>query len=364
MLWVTSPAVTELEEVTTAWLRDAMGLPAAFSGVINDTASSGTLYALAAAREAAGLDIREHGMAGHRLTMYCSEEAHSSVEKAALVLGLGRTGVVKVPTDADFRMDVTALRRAVAADRAAGRTPIAVVATVGTTGVTAVDPVAAIAEVCADHSLWLHVDAAYAGVTALLPEFGWVLDGCEAADSLVVNPHKWLFTPVDCSVLYCRREDVLRRAFSLVPPYLESAQGDVRNLMDFGLSLGRRFRALKLWFVIRAFGLEGLRARIAGHVEMARQLRGWVEAEPGWELLAPAHFSTVVFRHAPADLDAAAVDAHNAAVVEAVNASGRAFVSHTLVRERYAIRVAIGNLQTQLEDVRAMWDLVREESLR
>jgi aromatic-L-amino-acid/L-tryptophan decarboxylase len=360
MLWLTSPAVTELEEVTTGWLRDALGLPADFSGVINDTASSGTLYALAAARQAVpNLDIRRDGIRGVELRLYMSEEAHSSVEKAAVVLGVGQAGAVKIPVDAEFRMDTDRLRAAIAADREAGRVPFAVVATVGTTGVTAVDPVPDIAAACQEEGLWLHVDAAYAGVTALLPSHRWCLAGCQQADSLVVNPHKWLFVPIDCSVLYCRREEALRDAFSIVPSYLETANSG-RNLMDFGTSLGRRFRALKLWFVLRAFGLEGLRARIGSHIGMAAELRHWIEAEGDFQVLAPSPFSTVVFRFRPPRLaaDGAALDRENVRIHDAVNSSGRAFISHTTVRGAYALRIAIGNLQTRLEDVREAWELV------
>ncbi len=353
MLWRTSPSATEVEEVACDWLRQEIGLPEGFSGVINDTASSSTLYALAAAREVApGVEVRKQGMAGARLRMYASEEAHSSVEKAGIVLGVGQENFVRIKTDPDFRMDPGELERAIAADRAAGFTPFAVVATVGTTSVTAVDPVPAIADICEREKLWLHVDAAYGGAAAVLESHRWVLAGCERADSLVVNPHKWLFTPMDCSVLYCRREDVLKQAFSLVPAYLVTDDGGARNLMDYGTSLGRRFRALKLWFVLRAFGVEGARARIAAHIEMARQLRGWIEEDPDFEVLAPSPFSTVVFRRRAGD----AVNEH---IHDAVNASGQALISHTDVRGRYALRMAIGNLRTTLDDVRAAWDLIR-----
>ena len=353
MLWRTSPSVTEVEEVACDWLRQALGLAGGFSGVINDTASSSTLYALTAAREAVpGLEVRRRGMSGARLRMYTSEESHSSVEKAGIVLGIGQENVIKVKTDPDFRMDVGELERAIRADRAAGLTPFAVVATVGTTSVTAVDPVPAIADVCARENLWLHVDAAYGGAAAVLDSHRWVLAGCDRADSVVVNPHKWLFTPIDCSVLYCRREDVLKQAFSLVPAYLTSSDGEVRNLMDYGSSLGRRFRGLKLWFVLRAFGVDGARARIAAHIDMAQRLRSWVEKDRDYELLAPTLFSTVVFRHRGGD-------AVNERIHDAVNASGEALISHTDVRGRYALRIAIGNLRTTLEDVRATWELIQ-----
>ncbi|HEY1420077.1 MAG TPA: pyridoxal-dependent decarboxylase [Candidatus Dormibacteraeota bacterium] len=357
MLWRTSPAATELEEVACDWLRQAIGLAPAFSGVINDTASSSTLYALAAAREAVpNLDVRRHGMARTTLRMYVSEEAHSSVEKAAIVLGVGQDNVVKIGTDTDFRMDVDALQKAIRRDRNAGHLPFAVVATVGTTSVTAVDPVAAIAAVCAEEKLWLHVDAAYGGAAAVLDSHRWVLSGCDSADSLVVNPHKWLFTPLDCSVLYCRHEHMLKRAFSLTPAYLKTDEADtVRNLMDYGASLGRRFRGLKLWFVLRAFGIDGARRRIAAHIVMAQQLRSWIEADSDFELLAPTTFSTVVFRHR-------STDANNERIHEEVNRSGFALISHTEVRGVHALRIAIGNLRTTLEDVRQTWELIREKA--
>jgi len=354
MLWRTSPAVTEVEEVACDWLRQAIGLPEGFSGVINDTASSSTLYALTAAREAIPeLEVRRRGMPAARLRMYTSEEAHSSVEKAGIVLGVGQDNVVKIGTDSAFRMDPGELRRAIERDRRDGHIPFAVVATAGTTSVTAVDPVPEIAAVCHDERLWLHVDAAYGGAAAVLDSHRWVLAGCEHADSVVVNPHKWLFTPMDCSVLYCRREDLLKSAFSLTPAYLKTSEADqVRNLMDYGSSLGRRFRGLKLWFVLRAFGIDGARQRIAAHIAMAQELRAWIEADPEFEMLAPSPFSTVVFRHR-------AGDAANERIHDEVNRSGQALISHTDVRGVYALRIAIGNLRTTLDDVRATWELIR-----
>lgn len=370
MLWRTGPASTELEEVATDWLRQLLGLPADFEGVINDTASTSSLYALAAAREAVeGLEARTEGLAGRadapRLRLYCSVEAHSSIEKAAIVLGVGQAGVRKIGTDAAFRLDVAELARAIAADQAAGWRPFAVVATVGTTSTTSVDPVAAIADLCARHGLWLHVDAAYAGAAAVLPELRHVLDGCERADSLVVNPHKWLFTPIDCSVLYCRRPEVLRQAFSLTPEYLQTAEGGrVRNLMDYGTALGRRFRSLKLWMVLRCFGAEGIRARLREHIRLASRLAGWVDAAPDWERLAPVPFSTVLFRYRPAGAAEAELDALNARLLDAVNATGRFFLSHTKVRDAFALRVAVGNLRTTERHLVELWDLLQREAAR
>jgi aromatic-L-amino-acid decarboxylase len=253
-------------------------------------------------------------------------------------------------------MDVSELRTAIERDRRDGHVPFAVVATAGTTSVTAVDPVPEIAAVCEAERLWLHVDAAYGGAAAVLDSHRWVLAGCEHADSVVVNPHKWLFTPMDCSVLFCRREELLKSAFSLTPAYLKTSEADqVRNLMDYGSSLGRRFRGLKLWFVLRAFGIDGARRRIAAHIGMAQELRAWIEADSDFELLAPSPFSTVVFRHR-------AGDAANESIHDDVNRSGEALISHTDVRGVYALRIAIGNLRTTLEDVRATWELIRSAS--
>jgi aromatic-L-amino-acid decarboxylase len=368
MLWRTCPSATELEDVTLGWLGRLIGLPDGFDGTITDTASSSTLYALAAARESAGdLRIREEGLAGRpdvpRLAVYRSEEAHSSIDKAAITLGLGLSGVRPVATDAELRMDPAALERAIAADRDRGVRPLAVVATVGTTGVTAIDPVPAIAEVCERERLWLHVDAAYGGSAAVVPEMRHVLAGVERADSLVVNPHKWLFTPIDCSALYTRRPELLRRAFSVVPDYLTTTHGDeVKNLMDYGVSLGRRFRALKLWFVLRWFGAEGIADRLRGHLRLAREFAGWIDAEPGFERLAPVPFSVVAFRHVPVRLngDEAALDAHNARLLERLNATGKVYLSHTRVRGRYAIRLAVGHLRTERRHVERAWELIRE----
>jgi aromatic-L-amino-acid/L-tryptophan decarboxylase len=366
MLWRTSPAATELEQRVLRWVAEMTGLPADWFGEITDTASASTMYALAAAREAAGLDIRTRGMAGRTdlppLRMYTSDQAHSSVEKACIALGIGQDGLRKIPSDAAFRMRADLLADAVAADVAAGVRPLAVVATVGTTSTTSIDPIPEIAGVCERHGMWLHVDAAYGGSAAVVPEMRYVLDGCERADSVVVNPHKWLFTPVDCSLLYTARPADLKAAFSLIPAYLTTPEdGGVVNLMDYGLSLGRRFRALKLWMVIRAYGSEGLATMISGHIELARRLAAAIEAEPGWELLAPVPFSTVCFRRRPEGVDdEAALRRLNEAIIEHVNADGRAFVSHTDLGGRYAIRVAIGNMATSAEHVDTAWELMRQ----
>ena len=363
MLWKTSPAATELELVVLDWLRQMLGLPSGLFGVIQDTASTSTLVALAAAREAVpGLDVRRRGLVGQaRLRMYASEHAHSSVEKAGIVLGIGQEGFRAVPVDDQYRMDPAALGRAVAEDRAAGFTPFAVTATVGTTSTTSIDPVPAIADLCARERLWLHVDTAYAGSAAVVPELRWVLAGCERADSLVVNPHKWMFVPVDLSVLYTRRPEVVRQAFSILPEYLKTAEEAVApNLMDYGVSLGRRFRALKLWMVIRAFGAEGIAARLREHVRLAAVFRGLVEGDPRFELAAASPLSVVCFRGRFPGASPEEEDRRNTRMMEAVNATGEAYLSHTKLKGRTVLRLAVGNLRTEERHVRRAFELVQQ----
>jgi aromatic-L-amino-acid decarboxylase len=374
MLWRTSPIATELEEVVVDWLRQALGLPDSFDGLLTDTASTSTLIALAAAREAAGFDAAERGLAGRAdlgagLRVYASAEAHSSVDKACMTLGLGRTSLVRVATNERFEMIAPALAEAISADRAAGLRPMAVVATVGTTSSTSVDPVAAIESIAHREGLWLHVDAAYAGAVALLPDRRGAFDGWERADSIVVNPHKWLFTPLDASLLLTRRMGDLRAAFSLVPEYLRTLDRErpVRDYNEYTPQLGRRFRALKLWIQLRWFGLEGLRRRIERHLELAAAFAAAVDGDPDWERLAPVPFSTVCFRWCPAELSARAsepemaerVDAANAAIMDAVNRTGEVFLSHTRLGGRFTIRLAIGNLRTEARHVEGAWELLR-----
>jgi len=366
MLWKTSPAATELEQVVTDWLRQMLGLEKEWWGMTTDTASMSTMLALAAAREARPeLRIRELGMAGRSdlpaLRVYCSEQAHSSIEKGALALGFGSANVVKIPADSLFRMRPDALHAAIEQDLAAGRLPIACVATVGTTSVASVDPVAAIAAICKRHRIWLHVDAAYAGVVAIVPERRSVLDGVDDADSLVVNPHKWLFTPMDCSVLYLRRPEILSGAFSLVPEYLRTREDDqVINYNDYGVQLGRKFRALKLWMIIRAFGVDGLAARIREHCKIAAELAKQIAATPGWEVVAPVEFGLVVFRAAPTGASPEAADEATERAMHAVNATGEVFLSHTKVRGRYAIRLSIGNIRSTREHATRAWALLQK----
>lgn len=358
MSWESSPGGTELERAATDHLRRLLGLPDPLFAEITDTASTGTMYALAAAREfAADLEVRELGLSGRqlpRLRVYCSEEAHSSVDKAAATLGLGYSGVHRVATDDQLRMSVDALASAIAGDREAGIRPIAVVATVGTTSTTAIDPVREVARICALEGLWLHVDTAYGGSAAVIPEMRWVLDGCELADSLVINPHKWLFVPMDCSVLYTRRPEMLASAFSFTPAILSGGPGGSTDLMDYGLALGRRLRSLKLWFVLRYFGAGGLAERLREHIRLAHLFGSWVGRDPAFELLAPINFSTVVFR-------AIGPDPHrlNARILKRVHESGTFFISHTRVRGSYALRVAVGNIRTAESHLAEAWSLIQ-----
>ncbi|HEU4564183.1 MAG TPA: pyridoxal-dependent decarboxylase [Gemmatimonadaceae bacterium] len=371
MLWKTSPAATELELVVLDWLRQLLGMEPGWFGIICDTASMSTMLALAAARETAGvraggsaLAVRERGLAGRAdvpvMRVYTSTQAHSSVDKAAIALGIGLENVVHIDTDDEFRMRPDHLAAAIEADRARGMLPIAVVATVGTTSTTSIDPVREIARVAHRAGAWLHVDGAYGGIAAIVPEMRRVLDGVELADSLVVNPHKWLFTPIDCSALYLRDPSALERAFSLVPEYLMTPEQDAApNLMDYGVQLGRRFRALKLWMVLRAFGAEGLATRLRHHCELAREFAGWVEAEEDWVLAAPVPFSTVCFRYAPPGVDGATLDAMNEATMHQVNASGEAYLSHTRLHGRFTLRLAIGNIRSERRHVERAWELLR-----
>ena len=334
ILWRTAPAATELEGVVLAWAAQLLGLPAGWHGHIEDTASTSTLAAIIAAREATG-----------RYVVVCSEQAHSSVDKAAQMLGMRlRT----VPCDSEFRMRTDAVGDV--SDAAA------VVATVGTTASTAVDPVPAIADACAAAGTWLHVDAAYAGAAMVCPEHRWAFEGVERADSVVVNAHKWMLTPMDCSLLWSRRPEDLRNAFSVIPEYLRTPDAeDALSLSEYGPALGRRFRALKLWAVLRCHGRSGLQAHVRRGMELAAMFERWVAEEPAWELCAPRNFSVVCFRLAGSDN-------RNRALLERVNATGEIFISHAVLNGRYVLRLAVGQMSTTEEDVRRAWDVLRRES--
>ena len=368
MLWRTSPAATELEEVTLEWLKEMLGLPAAFDGSLVDGASMANFLALAAAREWIGMGVREQGMAGRddlaAPVMYTSAQAHSSMEKAALTAGLGQDNVRLIATDSEFRMKPSALEEAIAADVRVGRRPLFVGATVGTTSSSSIDPLKEIAAIARGHGVWLHVDGAYGGTAALLPEKRWVLDGIEDADSFVVNPHKWMFTPIDCSALYTRHPEALRGAFSLVPEYLRTSESEsgVRDYMDYGVQLGRRFRALKLWFVIRAFGVEGLRERVREHMRLASELAAWIDESGRFERLAPVPLSVVCFRYNPGDCEEARLERLNAQLMEGVNSSGRIFISHTKLDGKYALRIQISQLRTSERHVELAWRLLNAEA--
>ncbi len=353
ILWKTSPAVTELELVVLGWLRDWMGLPPDSFGLIFDTASISSLHAIAAARELAAPEIRATGRSEKPLILYCSDQAHSSIEKAAIALGIGQNNVRKIASDGNFRMVPEQLEQAVERDIQSGAKPFCVVATVGTTSTTSIDPVPRIAKIAQRHGLWLHVDAAYAGSAAIVPELRHILEGIEQADSLVLNPHKWLFVPMDCSVLFTRRPGILRRAFSLIPEYLRTFD-DARmiNLMEYAIPLGRRFRALKLWFIFRAFGRDGLAGLIRNQIQLAQEFARWVETDERFEVLAPVPFSVVCLRLRGSD------DA-NLKLIDAINAEGRAFLSHTVLNGRVVIRVAIGNLGTTTETLSHVWNRLR-----
>jgi aromatic-L-amino-acid decarboxylase len=365
MLWKSCPASTELEQVTLGWLRQMLGLPDDFWGIIYDTASVSTLHAIASAREQlSDLRIREEGLSGRnlpRLRMYASEQAHSSIDKAALTLGLGLAGIRKIPVDEKFQMTPEALSQAIAEDRRQGWRPFCVVATVGTTSTTSIDPVPEIAEICEREDLWLHVDAAYGGPAAVVPEMRHVLEGSERADSIVVNPHKWLFVPLDLSAFYTRKPEVLKRAFSLVPEYLRTQEDDeVENFMDYGVSLGRRFRALKLWFVLRYFGVDGIAARIRYHIKLAQKLEQWIDEHDDFERMAPTPFSTLCFRAHPENVtDEDELTKLNERLLEAVNETREVFLSHTKLNEKYVLRVAIGNIRTEERHVQKAWELIQ-----
>ncbi len=355
MLWRTSPASTELEEVVLDWLRQMIGLDPGMSGIIYDTASVSSMHAIAAAREGVEMRIRQEGMSGRTdlplLRVYASDQAHSSIDKGIITLGLGQRALRKIPCDSEFRMDVNALR-----------------ATVGTTSTSSIDPVPEIIPIGEEHAMWLHVDAAYAGSAAIVPEMRHILAGCERADSLVLNPHKWLFTPFDLSVLYCRHMDLLGRAFSLVPEYLRTPeQATVRSGSDYGVQLGRRFRALKLWMIIRYFGHEGLAARIREHCRLAQLFASWVEESTEWEMMAPTPFALVCFRARPQvqadteEAEAKRLDVLNEAIMHGVNATGKAFLSHTKLNDKLTLRLSIGNIRTTERHVRQVWELLNEQ---
>jgi aromatic-L-amino-acid decarboxylase len=365
--WQSAPALTEVEEVATDWLRQMLGLSPAWTGVIQDTASTSTLVALISARErASGYALARHGLqgGGPALVVYVSSQSHSSVDKAALLAGFGRAHVWLVETDASHAMRPDALAAAIRADQAAGRLPCAVVATTGTTTSTAIDPVAAIAQVAREHGMWVHVDAAMAGSAMILPECRGLWEGIELADSIVVNAHKWLGAVFDCSVYYVRDAEHLVRVMSTNPSYLQSAaDGRVRNLRDWGIPLGRRFRALKLWALIREQGVSGLQQRIRRDLAHAQWLAGAVAATPHWRVLAPVPLQTVCLRHEPPDLEGDALDRHTQAWADRLNRSGAAYVTPAILDGRWMVRISIGALKTERRHVEQLWEAMQREAI-
>lgn len=368
MLWETSPAATELEERMMQWLRDIIGLPDEFRGVIQDTASTATLSALVCARERTTkflvnkMGLNEKGS----LRVYISDQAHSSVEKGAKIAGFGRENVVCIGTNERFEMIPEKLKEAVLSDLREGFIPACVTATVGTTSSTAIDPVEAIGDICKEYGLWLHVDAAYAGNAAILPEKRHILNGIENADSFVFNPHKWLFTNFDCSAFYVKDPLHLKRTFSIDPEYLKTARDDeVTNFRDWHIQLGRRFRALKLWFVIRHYGVEGLRNKIRNHIAWAADFASWVDQSPDFERLAPSPLALVCFRYNPAkgaSADEERLARLNQQLLTELNESGEIYLTHTRLKGKYCMRMSIGQTNTSREHVRNAWELIREKA--
>ncbi|MBX3244206.1 MAG: amino acid decarboxylase [Acidobacteria bacterium] len=375
MLWRTAPASAELEDVVLDWLRQMTGLPEVFEGIIYDTASVSTMHAIAAARERAGLNIRELGMSGRSdlplLRVYCSEHVHSSIEKACITLGLGIQSVRKIESNELFEMLPEKLEEAIKEDLNSGFRPICAIPTIGTTSTSSIDPVDAVADICERYGIWVHVDAAYAGSAAIIPEMQPLFKGWERADSIVMNPHKWLFTPFDLSVLYCRDLNELKKAFSLVPEYLKTSDEDtVKNGMDYGIQLGRRFRSLKLWFVMRYFGQEGMIERLREHCRLARLFASWVDDSPDFELMAPVPFALVCFRacvsspHVSKGLsDVNVINELNEKLMNAINASGKAYLSHTKLNGKFTLRLSVGSIHVEEKHLEKVWGILQEYRL-
>ena len=369
MLWKTSPALTELEKAMINWFRQMVGLPNNYWGMIYDTASISTMHAIASAREQANLQIREKGMAGRndipRLKLYSSDQTHNSIDKGALTLGIGLEGIRKIPSNEKFEMDAEKLEQAIEEDKQNGWLPFIVVATVGTTSTTSIDPVEAIADIAEKNNMWLHIDSAYAGVTAMIPEMKWITKGWERADSLVINPHKWMFTPMDLSVFFTRKPEVLKRAFSLSAEYLKTNQDDVvDNLMDYGVQLGRRFRSLKLWFIIRYFGVEGIAARLKNHIALAKEFAEWMKAENDFEILAPINFSTICFRYNPGSKSENELNIINENLLENINKSGKIFLSHTKLNGKFVIRLTIGSIRQERKHVEEAFQIIKQTAYK
>lgn len=365
MLWRTAPASTELEDVVLDWLRQMMALPDHFEGIIYDTASVSTMHAIAAAREKANLRVRDEGMSGRDdvplMRVYTSEHVHSSIDKACITLGLGLKSLRKIECNDRFEMIPEKLAEAIDEDIENGYLPICVIPTIGTTSTSSIDPVDAIADICEKYGIWLHVDTEYAGSTAILPEMQPLFRGWERADSIVVNPHKWLFTPFDLSVLYCKELDSLKQAFSLVAEYLKTNEGEVKNGMDYGIQLGRKFRALKLWFVIRYFGVEGMQARLREHCRLARLFASWVDQSKNWEMMAPVPFALVCFRAKRDGLSDEELNTLNERIMNDINASGEAYLSHTKLNGKFTLRLSVGSIRVEERHIEKVWKLLNDQ---
>lgn len=368
MLWRTNPSSAELEQHTLKWLRQMLGMPKDFWGIIYDTASVASMHAIAAAREQAGINVREKGLAGRndlpRLRLYASEQAHSSIDKSAITLGIGLESLRKIPTDDEFRMLPIELDKAIKEDKKNGWLPFCVVATVGTTSTTSIDPVDDIAEICEKENLWLHVDAAQAGSAAIIPEMQWIFKGVEKADSFLVNPHKWLFHPIDITAFYTRKPEVVKRAFSLIADILETPEESiVDNYMDYGIQLGRRFRALKLWFTIRYFGVEGLRDRIRYHLYLGREFTKWVDEYSDFERMAPVPLSTICFRLHPENInDEKKLEELNLSLFKEIDTNSDIMISHTRLNGNYVLRVNMSGLRMELRHVKKAWDIIKSKA--
>jgi aromatic-L-amino-acid decarboxylase len=363
MIWKTSPAAEELEEVTLEWLRKMVGLPEGMVGVIQDSASTSTLVALIAAREkASDFEVNKKGFAEF-LTVYCSEEAHSSVVKGAKIAGYGEEHIRLIPADENFAMVPAKLEEAILEDIAETKKPACVCATLGTTSSAGVDPLGKIGAICKKHNLWLHVDAAYAGAAAILPEKRWIMDGIEYSDSFVFNPHKWLLTNFDCSAFFVRDPTTLKKVFEIHPEYLKTGvDAKVNNYRDWGIQLGRRFRALKLWFVLRSYGVEGLQNMVREHIRLAQMLKQWIVDDPRFEVMAPVDFSLVCFRCNPKSMSEQQLDELNMRLLESVNQTGKTLLTHTTLKGRYVIRFCIAQRTTREEHVKLVWKLITEEA--
>jgi aromatic-L-amino-acid/L-tryptophan decarboxylase len=367
MIWETSPAAAELEEKMMNWLRDLIGLPENFEGVIQDTASTSTLAAILTAREkTTGFRINEEGGdSSQKLRVYCSDQTHSSVEKAVKISGIGRKNLVIIPVRKDFSMDPFKLREAVEKDISNGFRPCCMVATLCTTGTTAVDPLRAIGEICAEYGIWLHVDAAMGGTALILPEFQWMLDGKEYIDSLVFNPHKWMFTNFDCSAFFTKHPGLLIKTFEILPEYLKTrTRGRVNDYRDWGIQLGRRFRALKLWSVIRMYGTDGLREKIRLHIKIAADLAGKISREHDFEILAPVVINVVCFRFKPENRSEKELNTLNETLNHSLNDSGRIYLSHTVLNGRYTLRMVTGQTNVTMEHADKAWELIKETARR